>query len=224
MQGTDLGMDASCFQGAVKYTQSPHWHPPLLQLFYPARCSLQECLHTGLCSSSCFPPQMLPPTGGKEHLWRPSRCPPITSRGSLNVIEETFQSRSDLSHSSHCWLPPQHHATMNSPLIKFYWNLVMLIHLFMAAFMLQWRNWVIATETACPAKPRRVTIRPLREKKFPNPGLPHAAASCFVQQRHKKPLAGASVWPGLPALYLSALPHTSGGQRSWLFNLARPHL
>ena len=151
----------------MKYTRSLHLYPSLLQLSYPARCSWGDSCTQALLQL------LLPTPDASIHRWRgsPLKMQEMSSchlKGSLNVIEETFQS--DLSHSSHHWLPPQHLGTMNSLWIKFYWNTVMLIQLFMAAFMIQWQRWVISTETLCPAQPRRVTIWPFREKKLPSPG------------------------------------------------------
>ena len=88
---------------------SPYAPTPLLYLALGSRIPAH-----GPLLQPCFQPLMPPSTGGKDGLLRPSRCPPIISRGSLHVTEETFKSQSDPSHSSHSWLPPWHLGTINS--------------------------------------------------------------------------------------------------------------
>lgn len=68
----------------------------------------------------------------------------------------------------------------------------MLIHLSMAARMLQWQSWVTNTETVCTTKPRTVTVWLfIGKKKLPSPGLTYYMAPCFVQEGYKEGLGGA---------------------------------
>lgn len=95
----------------------------------------------------------------------------------------------------------------------FYWNIAMLIHLSMAACMLQWQSWVTNTKTVCSTKPRTFTVWPFtgKKKKLPSPGLSYYPAPRFVQEGHKEGPGGAwaAGFLGLSATLLASplLPH-----------------
>jgi len=149
----------------------------LLQGVYLALLNLECFPYADLCSNFCIQPKVPPSTSGKNwltntHIFRPSWCPPIISRGSLNV-EETLKVEGTLiTVVAAGYLPAPKQ-------IKFYWNIAMLTDLSMAAFTLQRQSWVTATETVCSTKPRIFTLWT-----FTNvcQSLTKAfAASCFVQ-------------------------------------------
>lgn len=112
-----LGADASHLWGPVKGSQDSRRAPSSTPVTLPG--PLQPGT-TSVCRLLLG--LLLPTQGSCIDRWEGavytlifSSCHlPITSRGSLNVTEETSKTRKDLSHCSHFWLLLQHLGTINS--------------------------------------------------------------------------------------------------------------